>query len=290
MTSRRSFLKNGSLLAGGVAVLPLLNCAPVNNNQQSSTNAFGIQLWTLRDVIGDNFKSVLADLASFGYQFVESFDGEQGMFWGMNPADCRSYADELGINLFASHCNIFEDFERKAEEAASVGMKYLVCPWLGPKETIDEFRKMADLFNEKGELCHKLGLRFAYHNHDYSFLELDGEIPQKVLMDNTNPEWVDYEMDMYWVITAGEDPIEWMNQYPNRFSLAHIKDRSKEPLKEGKHESVDLGTGSIDYQSLIPQAQKLGLRHLIVEQEFYPNGSSLQAAKSCADYMKNLKI
>lgn len=289
MNSRRSFIKTGSILASGLSVAPLLNCSTVTVNQQA-TNSFGIQLWSLRDIIGDNFKSVLADLASYGYDFVESFEGKQGIFWGMSPADCKSYADDIGINLYAAHCNIFEDFEKKAEEAASIGMKYLVCPWLGPKESMDEFRKMADLFNEKGQICKNLGMRFAYHNHDYSFKELEGEIPQKVMMDNTNPDLVDFEMDMYWVVAADENPIEWMEKYPGRFKLAHIKDRSSGPINEGKYESVDLGTGTIDYQDLIPIARKLGLEKLIVEQEFYPNGSSLEAAQSCANYMKSLQL
>jgi hypothetical protein len=103
------------------------------------------------------------------------------------------------MKMISSHCNINNKFEEKAADAASIGMKYLICPYLGPQKTIDDFKKAADNFNAKGEICKKNGLRFAYHNHGYSFQALDGQMPQDVMMQNTDPSLVDFEMDMYWV-------------------------------------------------------------------------------------------
>jgi sugar phosphate isomerase/epimerase len=96
-----------------------------------------------------------------------------------------------------------KDFEQKAAQAGEIGMKYLICPFLGPQKSMDDFKRFADQFNKSGEICKKNGLRFAYHNHGYSFQPLDGQLPQDVMMTSTDASLVDYEMDIYWVVTAG---------------------------------------------------------------------------------------
>ena len=198
--------------------------------------------------------------------------------------------DDLGMTIVASHCNINKDFEKKAAEAAAIGMKYLICPYLGPQKSIDDFKKFAADFNQRGEICKKSGIRFAYHNHDYSFKEIGGQLPQDVMMQNTDASLVDYEMDIYWVVVAGADPEAWLKKYPNRFRACHIKDRSKTPVTDNGKNSCDLGTGSIDFAKIGKTASKNGMDYYIVEQEAYPNGSPLEAVKVGAEYMKKLKI
>ncbi len=279
------------MLVAGSSVASLLQCSGAATPEAAVTakQPFGIQLYTLRDIIKDDFKGLLSKLASFGYTQIESFEFSEGFLWGMEPNECKQYLDDLGISMVATHCDINNDFEKKIEMAKTVGLEYLVCPYLGPQETIDDFKRWSEVFNEKGRLCKENGLRFAYHNHDYSFKELDGQIPQLVMMENTDPELVDFELDMYWAVTAGEDPIEWMKKHPGRFKLAHIKDRSKEPItEEGNFASVDLGTGSIDYAKIVTEARNLGLKYALVEQEYYPNGSSLDAAKVDAAFMRSI--
>ena len=290
MIDRRSFLQHSAWLMAGTGMASLLQCAPTPPPVQETTQKvpFGIQLYTLRDQVGNGFKALVENLASFGYTQIESFEGPQGFLWGMEAQACRQLFDDLGLRMVASHCDINTDFERKIDTALEMGMDYLICPYIGPQSSLDDFKKWADVFNEKGKQCKEKGIRFAYHNHDYSFKELEGQLPQVLLMENTDPELVDFELDMYWAVHAGQDPLAWMKQYPGRFTLAHVKDRSKMPLESGEYASVDLGTGSIDYATIVPEARKMGMKYLLVEQEYYPNGSSLEAAKVDAAFMQNL--
>jgi sugar phosphate isomerase/epimerase len=267
-------------LTNGLVGCSTIKSANINKN-------FGIQLYTLRDDLPKDPKGVLTQLAGFGYKQVESFEGKQGMFWGMKNTEFKKLMDDLGMKIVSSHCNINEDFERKAAEAGEIGMNYLLCPYLGPQKSLDDYKRAADTFNQRGETCRKNGLRFGYHNHDYSFTLQDGKYPQDIMMENTDKNLVDYEMDIYWVVTAGQDPIAWINRYPGRFTLAHVKDREKGAPLSKKDASVVLGTGGINFSSILKEGQKNGMKYFIVEQEKYENTTPLQAAKADADYMKN---
>jgi sugar phosphate isomerase/epimerase len=286
---RRDFLKLSATIGAGVALGPLTNglvgCSTIKSANINKN--FGIQLYTLRDDLPKDPKGVLTQLAGFGYKQVESFEGKQGMFWGMKNTEFKKLMDDLGMKIVSSHCNINEDFERKAAEAGEIGMNYLLCPYLGPQKSLDDYKRAADTFNQRGETCRKNGLRFGYHNHDYSFTLQDGKYPQDIMMQNTDKNLVDYEMDIYWVVTAGQDPIAWINRYPGRFTLAHVKDREKGAPLSKKDASVVLGTGGIKLSSNLKEGQKNGMKYFIVEQEKYENTTPLQAAKADADYMKN---
>lgn len=301
---RRTFLKLGTGLLGGFAI----GAMACNNNAENkpadadssgkagtgatsaALAAFGLQLYTLRDDFPKDPKGVLRQVAGMGYTQIEGYEGPQGLFWGMTHTDFKKYVEDLGMSFVSSHCNIDKDFEKKADEAAAIGMKYLMCPWKGPQKSIDDFRRFAEEFNRKGEVCKKAGLRFAYHNHDYSFKTLEGQVPQDVLMQNTDPSLVDYEMDIYWVVTAGADPEAWLKKYPGRFRSCHIKDRSKTPVEDDGKNSCDLGTGTIDFPRILKTAKDTGMQYYIVEQEAYPSGTPLEAVKTDAAYMKTLQI
>jgi sugar phosphate isomerase/epimerase len=259
-------------------------------NENAKLKTFGVQLYTLRDDLPKDPMGVLKQLGSFGYKQVESFEGKSGMFWGMTNKEFKAYLDELGMSIVSSHCDFRKDFERKAAEAGEIGMKYLICPYLGPQKSIDAFKKAADDFNKAGEICKKNGLRFAYHNHNYSFNKQEGQLPQDVMMQNSDPALVDFEMDIYWVVSAGADPIEWLKKYPNRFRLCHIKDRAKNAAPTNFDASVDLGTGSIDFAKILAEGKKYGFQYHIVEQEKYENTTPLKSAEVDAAYLKSLKF
>ncbi len=288
--NRRSFLKFTGAVGTGLALNSLGSSSLFAAESAKPLTHFGIQLYTLRDVIPGDPKGVLKQLASFGYNEIESYEGAKGMFWGMGHTGFKNYMDELGMKIVSSHCDITKDFDKKAAEAAEIGMKYLICPWKGPQKSLDDFKRFADEFNQKGEICKKNGIRFAYHNHDYSFKAMDGQLPQDVMMNGTDPSLVDFEMDIYWVAAAGVDIEAWFKKYKKRFRLCHVKDRSKNPGTDNGKNSVDLGTGSIDWPKILKSAKKYGMQYYIVEQEAYPNGSSLEAAKVNAAYMKSIKI
>jgi hypothetical protein len=285
---RRDFLKKSGVFASSLALTPWA----VLGNELSlngSIPTFGLQLYTLRDDLPKDPKGILKQIASFGYKQIEGYEGPSGLWWGLGAKEFKKYVDSLGLSMVSSHCDTEKDFDKKCEEAANVGLKYLLSPWVGPQKTIDDYKKLADHFNKLGETCKKHGIRFAYHNHDYSFKKIEGQIPQDIFMKGTDASLVDFEIDMYWVVTAGEDPITWMKKHPNRFKLCHVKDRSKTALPSEGDASVDLGTGKIDYKSILKQASALGMKYFIVEQEKYEGTTPLKSAAVDAAWLKNLK-
>jgi len=289
--NRRKFLKTTGGLTGGLMLTSLSGISLLETCSSGKKAVdFGLQLYTLRDDLPKDPKGILKKVADFGYKQIESYEGAKGMFWGMTHTDFKKYMDDLEMKIVASHCNTSQDFEKKAAEAAEIGMKYLIYPWEGTTKTLDDYRKMADDFNKHGEVCRKNGIRFAFHNHDYSFKKMDGQFAQNILMDNTDPTLVDYEMDIYWVVTAGEDPEAWMKKYKNRFTLCHVKDRSKTPVENNSINSVNLGTGSINWPQVLKTAKANGMKYYIVEQEAYAGTTPIKAVEANADYMKGLSI
>jgi sugar phosphate isomerase/epimerase len=287
---RREFIKTSAAATTGILLSSYLPGCKSASISRDVRNNFGLQLYSLRDVLPNNPKDVLTQVASYGYKQIESYEGQKGMFWGMTNTEFKKLMDDLGMKIVSSHCNINQDFEKKAAEAAQIGMKYLIWPYLGPQKTVDDFKKFAETFNQRGEVCKKNGIRFAYHNHDYGFVPLEGQMPQDILMQNTDKNLVDFEMDIYWVVTPGQDPIAWIDKYPGRFKLCHIKDRKKGASPSQRDVSVDLGTGSIDFKTILKDAGKKGMEYYIVEQEAYENTTPLAAAKADADYLKNFHI
>jgi sugar phosphate isomerase/epimerase len=287
---RNEFLKisGGLALAGLASRSALASLADMDDYKK--LKAFGLQLYTLRADLPKDPKAILKQVAGFGYKQVESYEGRQGMFWGLGHKGFKAYMDELGMSIVSSHCDINKDFEVKAAEAAEIGMKYLICPFKGAQKDLDAFKRFADEFNQKGAICKKNGIRFAYHNHDYSFVNMNGDTGQDVMMKNTDPSLVDFELDMYWVVTGGQDIVTWLKKYPNRFRLCHVKDRQKGAAATNKDASCDLGTGSIDYASILKTARKSGMQYFIVEQEKYEGTTPIQSAEACAAYMKKLSI
>jgi len=285
---RNEFLK----LSGGLALAGFASKSGFASlaGENAKLKNFGIQLWSVRDDLAKDPKGVLKQLASYGYKQIESFEGGKGMFWGMSNTEFKAEMDKLGMKIISSHCDINKDFEKKAAEAAAIGMKYLICPYKGPQKDLDAFKKFADEFNQKGEICKKNGIRFAYHNHDYSFATMNGEMGQDVMMKNTDASLVDFELDMYWVVAAGQDIETWLKKYPKRFRLCHVKDRKKGAPLTDKDESVVVGTGSINYPKILKTAKKYGMEYYIVEQEKWEGTTPMQAAQADAVYMKALSI
>lgn len=276
-------------MAGGGILLSsasLISC----KNETAAGNKFGLQLYSLRDDLPKDPKGVLKQVASFGYNQIEGYEGPQGIFWGMKNTEFKKYVDDLGLDFVSSHCAWDKDLDTKAAQAAEIGMKYLLCPYIGSQPTIDDFKKIAARFNEAGAICKKHGIRFGYHNHAYSFKPVDGQLPQNVMMDETDPALVDFEMDIYWVVDAGADPKAWFEKYKNRFKLCHIKDRMKNADPTAANNSCTLGEGTIDFASILKDGKANGLEYFIVEQERYDNTTPLKSAADNAAYMKKLVI
>lgn len=296
-------MRTAGAVSAGALILPQFGCgggqsgsgaasegaaATADAVAKPTLDAFGIQLYSVRDVIPADPKGIMKQLAGFGYKQFEGYEGDQGMFWGMTHTEFKAYMDELGVNFVSSHCNVNENFEEKCAQAAEIGMKHLIAPWVGPQKTMDDWKKVADNFNAWGAVAKSAGIRFAYHNHGYTFEELEGQMPQDYLMDNTDPASVDYQMDIFWVVTPGADPIAYFNKYPGRWKSCHVKDREKDaPAGEGDASTI-IGTGSIDYPKVLAAAKATGMEYYIVEQEKYANSTPMDSARADAEYMKQL--
>ncbi len=313
MNSRRKFIANTALLsATPLFVGGFLGCKNENSTVTKAMekglqiDKFGIQLWTVRDFMATNAKETLKNLGSYGYKQIESFQGDQGVFWGMKPAEFSDYLKSNGMNCISTHCagdfatdqSKEDEFKKLADDAASIGIKYLINPYLGNLKTLDEFKKVTDDFNRLGTIAKAAGCTYAYHNHHYSFTKIEGEYPQDIMMSGTDAGSIDFEMDIYWVVEAKEDPVTWLNKYPNRFTLCHIKDRYdqatidkiklEEPV-EGDwplNVSCVLGKGAIDFDKILDVANSQGMEQWIVEQERYDEMSSMDAAKLDSDFMQ----
>ena len=285
--NRKQFLKLGGSAAGAIALSPLTHNLFTGENT-SRIKTFGLQLYTVRDLFEKDPRGTLKQIAAMGYKQVEGYERAAGIFWGLTNIEFKNYMDELGMTFISSHCEIEKDFEKKAEEAAAIGMKYLIYNWPFSQQPIDEYKKKAELFNKCGEVCKKVGIHFAYHNYESSFQLVNGIYPHDLLMKETDPSLVDHQMDIYWVVSAGQDPETWLKKYPGRFRLSHIKDRVNGTTK--KEDTCDLGTGSIDFPSILKTAKENGMKYFIVEQEHYPNSTPMKSAEADAEYMRKLKI
>jgi sugar phosphate isomerase/epimerase len=274
-------------------MLPLQFCSnpkgEVASESKSKLDKFGIQLYSVKEDMALDPIATMGSLASFGYRQFEGFDGGEGILWGMPSDEFRSLLSETGTTMVASHANVFENLEKQAELAAEVGMKYLICPWIGPQKSLDAYRKKADEFNQIGQKLKSYGIRFAYHNHDYTFVNQEGSLPQDILIEHTDPALVDFEMDIYWVHVAGINPKEYLAKYPGRFRLCHLKDAdsgTKDPHQRGGL----LGEGEISWADLIKESKDLGMEHFIVEQERFTSGTPMEAAEANAKYLSNLEF
>lgn len=278
----------GGSLAAGLVLAPGAVKLISKVNEGTKLDKFGIQLWTVKNALGNDPQGVLKQLSADGYTQIESFEGSKGIFWGMTNIDFKKYMDDLGMTIISSHCNTSKDFEKKVDEAAAIGMKYLLSAFVPIQKTVDDYKKIADQFSQYGEACKKAGIRFAYHNHDHDFNVVDGKIAQDIYLQNTDPALVDFEMDIYWVVAAGQDPEAWLKKYKNRFRLCHIKDRIKNTTE--RDASCILGEGSIDFPKILKNAKDDGVQYYIVEQERYDNTTEMDSAKADAAYLKKIKF
>lgn len=287
---RRSFLKQTGLLTAGALTLSqhsLLAGAPAK-----TINPFGVQLYSVRDVIPADPKGVMTKLAQMGYKQFESYGGAKGFLWGMEPREIKSFLDGLGVTMISTHFDYRgavskpDELKKSIEMAHDAGLKYLLCPYIGPQKTWDDWKRIAEQFNTVGEQVSKAGLKFGYHNHDYSFRPLEGKLPQEYLLANTDPKNVMFELDLCWIDVAGQDTEAHLKKYGKRYELCHIKDYRK---VDGKPVQNDLGKGAVDFKKTLRVAMDNGMKYFIVEQEEYP-GEVLVSMKNDADYMKKLTV
>ena len=289
MTQRRTFLKQAGALAAVACAQPSLLLAA------SAAPKIGLQLYSLRETIGQDLKGTLAKVAKAGYQEVETYgySVEKG-FWGLKPAEFKAALTAHGLSTSSGHYELGE-FMRTGQVAAlqpsldaarACGQRYVIVPHLDEsvRKSVADFKTLAARLNQAGALCQKAGLRLGYHNHDFEFKPIGGVTLFDVMLKETDPKLVDFELDLYWVVRAGQDPVRLMQAHPRRFPLWHVKDMDK-----AKPElNTEVGAGSGDFRKIFAQARTAGLQHIFVEQENFGMDAYQSIAQSAAYIKKTL--
>ncbi len=259
-------------------------------NIKKEKSEIGLQLYTLRDVIADDPKGVLKKVADAGYTNLETYGYADGKIFGMDFKAFSQYANSLGMKITSGHYPLalakdLATWEKAVIDAKAIGQQYMVVPYINAPEraTIQDYKNICDWLNKAGEVCNKYGIRFGYHNHDFEFAKLEGQVPYDLMLKELDPKKVGMELDLYWVVYAGLNPISYFEKYPGRFEQWHVKDMDKQDRKK----NAEIGAGSIDWKPIIAKAKQSGLKYLYVEQESY-KGASLDCIKPSADYLKTI--
>lgn len=253
----------------------------------SNEKKIGIQLYTLKDVINKDPKGVLKQVADFGYKELETYGYKDGMIYGMTIDDFGKYVNDLGMKVVSGHYGldiVRGDWERAVEDAKKLGQEYVVLPWLPEEDrNLETVKAVCADLNKAGEISKKYGIVTGYHNHDFEFKEVDGKLLYDIMLEELDPKLVSMEMDLYWVIYAGQDPLAYFEKYPGRFEQWHVKDRDKEvPTR-----NTEVGRGFIDFKPIFAKAKQSGMKHFYVEQEYF-SGSPVDSAKVCIDNLKKI--
>jgi sugar phosphate isomerase/epimerase len=219
----------------------------------------GLQLYTVRGPLADDVPGTLAAVAAAGYTEVETAG-----YADLEPAAFAEALKQAGLAAPSAHVPLKRIESEPApllEEAARLGHRYLVLPFLMPWQrlSLDAYRGVADTLNAFGAQCAAAGIRLAYHNHDFEFEPIDGQRPYDLLLERCDPALVCFELDLYWASKAGADPAAYLRATPQRFRLCHVKDMDTDG------EMTEVGKGTIDFAALF--AAGTGLEHYFVEHD-----------------------
>ena len=276
--------KSFSLILLAVAATTLFSCGTEKTAPQKKE--IGLQFYSMRDTIWrsqGNYLPILQEVASWGYTSIEAANYDNGKFYGSTPEEYKANLEKAGLKALSSHTGrglsgeeiANHDFTAAMEwwkqciaAHKAAGMEYIVTPSIGIPGTLQELQVICDYFNEVGKLCKAEGLLYGYHNHSFEFQKVEGKCAYDYMVEHTNPEYVFFEMDVYWAVRGGAAPVEYFQRYPGRFTLLHIKD------------VCTLGeSGMVGFDAIFKHADEAGLKDIIVEVECDPYPSVAESAQ-----------
>ena len=290
--NRRNFLQTAATVGAATLFTSRFGWAA----GEHKIDKVGVQLYTVRDLMKDDFEGTIAKVAQIGYKEVE-FAG----YFGRTPQQVRALLEKDGLTAPSTHVQydeLDEKFPKVIEDSKTIGLKYIVCPWI-PEEarkSPDIWKQAAEKFNKCGEQTKNAGMQFAYHNHWFEFLPTNGVLPYDELLKDCDAKLVKMEMDLCWITTAGGDPVKYFEKYPGRFPLVHVKDVKKLPhVSQGGAQNfgdtVDLtevGSGIIDWKRIFAKSDVAGIKHYIVEHD-HPK-QPLESIKTSYEYLSKLRF
>ena len=316
MNRREFVLSSAAASAAGVL---RLNAAPV----RAKMSSVGVQLFSMPKLLERDFRAGIAMLAQMGYSEVELFgpfpfsDPEAIARWnaitpqlgfsgsgyfGNSAKQVRVILDENHITAPSVHTDLAtlqKGIGRLGEAGSALGFTYVVLPAIPDelRRNLDDYKKMADAFNKIGEQAKSVGLKFAYHNHGYGLQEMDGTVPLRLLLEQTDPNLVFFEMDIFWTAAGGADPVELLRTNPGRYQLMHVKDMKEKKTVSGdggdSRQWIELfpnmttaGDGVMNLREIVAAGRRSGVQHFFVEQDMVANPEI--ALKRSFDYVKAL--
>jgi len=242
----------------------------------------GLELYTVRDLMKNDFEGTLAKVAEIGYQEVEF----AGLF-DHTPKEVRTMLDRHGLTAPASHVPyklLDTEWPKTLEDAHVIGQNFIVCPFIDEKLRSEPggWKRVGETFNRAGEASKRASIQFGYHNHNFEFKPENGKLPYDILLADTDPNLVKMEMDLFWITKGGQDPLKYFDRYPGRFPLVHVKDMKKDG------EMTEVGSGSIDFKRIFAQSEKAGIQHYFVEHD-QPK-APLDSSKTSFEYLERLRF
>lgn len=320
--SRRTFVQ--ALCATGAAA-PL--AAACQTQEASMSGPFfaghnlpiGIQLYTLGDLMTKDMDGTLKQISQIGYKSVELAG-----YLGKTPQQLRASFDAAGLACTSAHVGmgkgsaaepkLLDDLSKVAADMHVIGAGHVICPAMAipsdinitpnPGEgfrvisrvvqamTSDHWKRMASQFNEIGRKLKAEGLVFGYHNHNMEFVKVGDKTGFDILVAETDPDLVTFELDVGWVAAGGYDPTELFRKYPNRYFLMHVKDvkASTQPNIEVRMDPTEVGSGKLDWKSILPAAYAAGVRKYFLEQEAPFEKGRMEAAEIGYKYLSTLVV
>jgi sugar phosphate isomerase/epimerase len=274
----------GTLFTKGIFVLAF---ALLTTTFYAQDKFGGLALYTVRDNMGKDAKGTLQKVADAGYAYIEAAGYDNGKFYGMDPVEFKSYLKSIGLTPVSTHMGgvTLENADQQIADTKAAGFTYFTVPvppmgmftfdresrTMGMKGTMEDF---ANILTTLGKKCEAAGLKLLYHNHDFEYKDNeDGIKPIVYLLENTDPKYVNFQMDLYWVTKAGADPVAYFEKYPGRFKLWHVKDMDE----EGKFAPV--GEGTIDFGRILKEKEASGMKMYFVEQDMTWGNEPLEVIK-----------
>jgi sugar phosphate isomerase/epimerase len=306
MFSRRKFIKTSAVVAAGTMVTSS-SVIPATYGYANIKNA-GLQLWSIAKNIEQDFTGSLQMVSDIGYKEVELFGPypfstekdkaswnsithllgfSQSGYFNHTAKQFKEILDNKGLSTPAMHVGLDtlrHKLSETAEAAHILGQQYAGIASIPEAErrTLDDYKRIADEFNDIGQKAKSLGIRFYYHNHGYGFKEMEGKTPFDIILQRTDPSLVYLEMDIFWTAAGGADPVKYLDANPGRYKLMHVKDMTKQVYFSGDGGDpqqwielfpyiTDAGSGTLDLKTILSHAQKSGVEHFIIENDVITN-------------------
>ncbi len=290
--NRRAFLESAATVTAATLLGSRLGWAAAEHK----IDQLGVQLYTVRKQMKRDFEGTLAKVAAIGYKEVE-FAG----YFDHSPEEVRAAIDRNGLASPATHVaydTLGDKWPAQIESAKVIGQSYIVCPWIPEKirKHRDGWQRAAETFNRAGEASKKAGIQFAYHNHWFEFLPVNGKLPYDFLLEACDTSLVKMELDLCWITLGAGDPLKYFDRYPGRFPLVHVKDMKKLPAVSASggqdfgdrlKDMTEVGSGVIDWKRIFAQSEKAGITHYIVEHD--KPAAPFDSIKISYEYLRQLR-